>query len=75
MKKGHRKSLSVGLRKNSGNLISNDPILSVWVTHTNLSWEDGSENLSLSNRGLLCIDFNAASRWINKEAKNHPDKF
>ena len=32
-KKVHQKSLNVRVRKNSGNFISNGPILLVWVTH------------------------------------------
>ena len=39
--KNHGKSLSVRVRKNSGNFISNGPILLVWVKHPeNLSWKD-----------------------------------
>ena len=37
--KVHRKTLSVRVRKNSGNFISNGPILLVWVTHGKLELE------------------------------------
>ena len=38
-KKVHGKSLSVRVRKNSGNFISNGPILLVWVTHDKFELE------------------------------------